>query len=343
MIFASLPLSDAEGGVSAHSIRLPDHMIKKGQIVSAHDIKTLSAHAITHVMIARLEPNDIGEDEAAERLAVCLAGSGVRYGEAATGRSNLFATCKGVLRVDAVQVHAVNRVSEAITLATLPDWHVVDQGEMVGTVKIIPFAVSEPQLHQCCAAVDIRTCLHVLPFTPKRVGLIATTLPGLKSGVVRKTADVLQKRLAVGGSTLVEQCLVAHDDIALRDAIMAMGPKVDLLIIFGASAMTDRRDVVPSALEQAGGQIVHFGMPVDPGNLLLLGEWTDKKAGLILPVIGAPGCARSPKENGFDWILQRVMADVVITRDDIMGMGYGGLLMDVVHRGLPRSAIGGDQ
>lgn len=342
MIFASLPVADAEGSVAAHSIRLSDHKIKKGQIIAARDIAALHAHQITQVMIARLEAGDVGENEAAEKLAVCVSGSGVRNEGPATGRSNLFAAHDGLLRVDVAQINAVNMVDEAVTVATLPDWRKVEQGEMVGTVKIIPFAVPQAVLHQCCQLAGQHQALHVLPFIPKRVGLIATTLPGLKAGVVRKTAEVLQKRLAVGGSVLAENCVVAHEEQAVCQAIHSIGPKVDLLILFGASAMTDRRDVIPSAITQAGGSIIHFGMPVDPGNLLLLGEWHDA-AGRRLPVIGAPGCARSPKENGFDWILQRLMADVAVTREDIMRLGHGGLLMEVVHRGLPRAAIGADE
>ena len=342
MIFASLPVHQAEGAVAAHSIRLSDHKIKKGQIISAQDIVVLQAHQIAQVMIARLEADDVGENEAAEKLAQDLCGNGVRHEGPATGRSNLFAVHDGLLRVDVAQIDAVNMVDEAVTVATLSDWRRVEEGEMVGTVKIIPFAVSQSVLEQCCEKTRHNRTLQVLPFTPKRIGLIATTLPGLKAGVVRKTAEVLQKRLALGGSSLVENRLVPHEEQVVCEAILKTGPKVDVLILFGASAMTDRRDVIPAAIEQAGGRIIHFGMPVDPGNLLLLGEWQDGD-GRKVPVIGAPGCARSPKENGFDWILQRVMADVAVTRDDIMRLGHGGLLMEVVHRGLPRAAIGADE
>ncbi len=339
MIFASLPLSQALGGVAAHSIRLADHKIKKGQIITARDVEILAAHAITEVMIARLDAEDLGEDQAAFALARAVAGQGVRQEEAATGRCNLFAAQDGLLQVQVERVDAINLVDEAITLATLPNWRVVEQGEMIATVKIIPFAVPQALVQQCCACATPPNVLQVLPFIPKRVGLIATTLPGLKSGVVRKTAEVLQKRLSIGGSTLTEHVLVAHDQDAVAQAILTVGAQVDVLIVFGASAMTDRRDVVPAALVQAGGVIVHFGMPVDPGNLLLLGEW-QQADGRVIPVIGAPGCARSPKENGFDWVLQRLMADVRVTREDIMRWGHGGLLMEVVHRGLPRAAIG---
>ncbi|WP_204333402.1 hypothetical protein, partial [Proteus mirabilis] len=86
---------------------------------------------------------------------------------------------------------------------------------------------------------------------------------------------------------------------------------VDLVLVFGASAIADRRDVIPAALEQAGGEIEHLGMPVDPGNLLMVGRLGE------VPVLGAPGCARSPKENGFDWVLTRLLAGLPVTKADI--------------------------
>jgi molybdenum cofactor cytidylyltransferase len=101
--------------------------------------------------------------------------------------------------------------------------------------------------------------------------------------------------------------------------------------VFGASAIADTRDVIPAAVEAVGGRIEHFGMPVDPGNLMLVAEANGR------PVLGAPGCARSPKENGFDWILMRLLAGLPVTRADITGLGVGGLLMEIVTRPQPRA------
>ena len=106
------------------------------------------------------------------------------------------------------------------------------------------------------------------------------------------------------------------------------------MVIFGASAIADRRDVIPAGIEAAGGEVAHLGMPVDPGNLLLIGSYDG------VPVIGAPGCARSPKENGFDWVLHRLLAGLAVRRADIVAMGVGGLLTEIVSRPQPRA--GGD-
>jgi molybdenum cofactor cytidylyltransferase len=150
--------------------------------------------------------------------------------------------------------------------------------------------------------------------------------------VIDKTIAVLGKRLEPAGAAVTAEARVPHDAAALTKALahQATGD-TDLLIVFGASAIADRRDVIPAAIEAAGGRIEHFGMPVDPGNLLLIGSLNDK------PVIGAPGCARSPKENGFDWVLQRLLADVPVTRADITALGVGGLLMEIISRPQPRA------
>jgi molybdenum cofactor cytidylyltransferase len=114
----------------------------------------------------------------------------------------------------------------------------------------------------------------------------------------------------------------------IRDAL---GHGIDILLIHGASAILDRRDVIPAAIVAAGGRVDHFGMPVDPGNLLLLGHVAERV------VLGLPGCARSPKVNGFDWVLERLVAGLPVGSAEIMRMGSGGLLAEIPSRPLPRA------
>lgn len=144
---------------------------------------------------------------------------------------------------------------------------------------------------------------------------------------------MLAERLDPAGATVVTEARVPHAAGAVADAIAGAidGAGADLVVVFGASAIADRRDVIPTGIEAAGGRVAHLGMPVDPGNLLLVGSRGD------IPVIGAPGCARSPKENGFDWILHRLLADLTVTRADIVALGVGGLLMEIVSRPQPRA------
>jgi molybdenum cofactor cytidylyltransferase len=333
MRFGAVPVGEAEGALAVHSVRLPDGLIRKGTVLGSAEIERLRQAGIGDIVVAVFEPGDVPEDEAARRLAEAVAGEGVRVDRAFTGRSNLFAEHEGLLVVDREAVDRVNGVDEAITVASLPAFKPVAEGEMIGTVKIIPFAVPGRLLEASIGATAGRPLMRVAAWRPIRVDVVSTTLPGLKPSVIRKTVDVLGKRIAVAGATVGEQATVPHDTRELARVLrtMAAAPG-ELVVVFGASAITDRRDVIPAAIEQAGGTVEHFGMPVDPGNLLLVGRLAGK------PVIGAPGCARSPKENGFDWILQRILAGVPVTRADIMGLGVGGLLMEIIQRGQLREA-----
>ena len=330
MKFGPVPVGEAEGAIAAHAVRHPGRVLRKGDVVRADHVTALREAGVAEITVARLDPGDVGENDAAAALAEQLCGPGLRADPAFTGRANLFAAHAGVFRADVAAINRINAKDEAITLATLPNMRAVVEGEMVATVKIIPFAVPRASV-DATLALCAEPVLSVAPFRPLRIAVVSTLLPGLKPSVVDKTVRVLRERVAPAGATLVADERVPHDEGALAPVLERLVGVADLTIVFGASAITDRRDVIPAALEQAGGQITHFGMPVDPGNLLLLGA--DATGA---PVLGAPGCARSPKENGFDWVLQRLLAGLPLEAADVTRMGVGGLLMEIVSRPQPR-------
>ncbi len=288
---------------------------------------------IAEIVVARLEPGDVSEDEAAAEIAAAVAGEGVRVDRAFTGRANLFAEAAGVLVVDKDAIDRLNLVDESITFATLPAYKPVVAGEMIATVKIIPFAVAKPARDAALEIVrSAAPLVRVAPYRIRKVGVISTLLPGLAPKVIEKTLRVTEERLAPAGATIVAERRVPHEQGALAKAIdEVLREGAELVIVFGASAIADRRDVIPAAVEAIGGRIEHFGMPVDPGNLLLIADARGR------PVLGAPGCARSPKENGFDWVLMRLLAGLEVSREAITGLGVGGLLMEIVTRPQPRA------
>lgn len=326
MKFGPVAVEEAVGGLVAHTVRAGDTLLKKGEVVRPEHVAALRAARIEEIELARLEPNDVIENDAAEALARHVAGDHVRVEPPFTGRSNLFASAAGILLVDTQRLDAVNGVDEAITAATLAPFRSVRDGEMVGTVKIIPFAVPAETLARAQAASD-RPLIHVRPWLPLSVGVISTLLPSLKPSIVEKTLRALERRLEPTGARLTREARTPHDAKALSSVLKEMTPTCDLVVIFGASAITDRRDVIPVAIELAGGRIERLGMPVDPGNLLLLAKSAEGR-----PVLGAPGCARSPKENGFDWVLRRLIAGLDVSAADIRAMGAGGLLMEIDAR-----------
>ena len=333
MRFGEVPIGEAAGAILAHSVRLGATALKKGRVLSPADTELIAAAGIDRVVAARLDPGDIREDAAAQRIAAAAAGPNIATANAFTGRANLFAETRGVLVFDRDRLDRLNLVDEAVTLGTLPPFAVVDPRQMVATVKIIPFAVPAAAVDAAAAfAAAGAALLRVAAFVPRRVALIQTRLPGLKESILDKTRDVTTQRLAALGCTLAaeERCDHTTADLAPRIAA-AVAAGAEMVLVHGASVIVDRRDVIPEAIVAAGGQIEHFGMPVDPGNMLLLGRLADR------PVLGLPGCARSPKVNGFDWVLERLVAGVPVGPHDIMRMGAGGLLAEIPSRPLPRA------
>jgi molybdenum cofactor cytidylyltransferase len=332
MKFGAVPIVDALGATAVHSIRQGDFVLKKGTRIGPSEIAALKAVGIKEVTVARLDVGDVSEDQAAADIAAAIKGEGLRVDLAFTGRCNLFAESSGVLVVDRDAIDALNRIDEAITVATLPAYKPVVEGEMIATVKIIPFAVAGTSRDRAvAAAAKDKAVIRVAPYKLRKIGIISTLLPGLSPKVIEKTLKITAARIAPAGTSVIAERRVVHEQAALAMAIdELLKAGAELVIVFGASAIADRRDVIPAAVEAVGGEIEHFGMPVDPGNLMLIGNARGH------PVLGAPGCARSPKENGFDWVLMRLLAGLPVTRADITGMGVGGLLMEIVTRPQPR-------
>ena len=334
MIFGDVPVSEAEGAVLAHSVSCSGTRLPKGRRLSSADLALLRAEGLTSVLAVRLEDGDLGEDEAAARLAGALKGSFLRLSPASTGRVNVHATENGMFVADKAVVDRFNRIDPAITIACLADHAAVLAGDMVATIKIIPLAVAGAAVDAAATVFVQAPPFAIKPYTPHTVTLVATQLPSLKSSVMDKTARLLTQRLAPSGSRLAEEIRTAHTATAVAAAMTrtlatdVAGPR--MIILFGASAVSDPGDVVPQAIRLAGGTVERVGLPVDPGNLLVLGYIGG------VPVVGAPGCARSPKENGFDWILARLLVGQRPSAEEMTGLGVGGLLMEIPSRPLPR-------
>ncbi len=332
MIFGRIALADALGAVLAHTQRLPGTVLRKGAVLDAAAIEALRGADIDSVIAARLEPGDVAEDTAAARLAQALERPLVTASRASTGRVNLMAMVPGLLQVDRDRLNAVNAVHEALTVGTLPDAAPVAAREMLATIKVIPFAVSEHVLAEAERVARQRPVLRLHPFRPLRVGLVMTSLPGMKHSILAGTAEATAARVAGLTGTLLPSLECAHAEAPIAEALRTlMAQGADILLVAGASAVVDRRDVGPSGIVAAGGEILHFGMPVDPGNLICLGRIGER------PALVLPGCARSPKLNGIDWVLSRLFAGLPTDGTVIAGMGVGGLLKDTGARPLHRA------
>jgi molybdenum cofactor cytidylyltransferase len=331
MRFGPVPTAEAAGAILAHSLALPQGRLKKGRRLADADLGALADAGIAEVTVARLEPGDVGEDAAALAVARTLAPDpgalAVTVSAPFTGRVNLFAAAAGVLAIDRAAVDALNAVDPAITLATLPDGARVRPRQMVATVKVIPYGVPGASL----AAATARLApglVRVHPFRPATAALVLTRTPGMKASLIAKGAAAVTDRLVALGLAAASPVTVPHETEAVARAVA--GADGDLVLILTGSATSDAADTGPAGLVAAGGTLERFGMPVDPGNLLFLGAHRGR------PVVGLPGCVRSPALNGADWVLERLAAGLPVTGATLARMGVGGLLKEIPTRPQPR-------
>ena len=337
MKFGALPLDQAAGHILAH--KLIDHnghkLLSKGHRLTLTDIALLRERGLQEIIVAALDATDVHEDEAAQRVGMALAGVGVRVHAPGVGRANLIAEQFGPLRLNVPALERVNTIGEGIAVATLHEHTLVRPGDLLALVKIIPFAVPAAHIVDVeTTALEFNPILSVRPLQPHSVGLIVSGPDHARDMLVESFRDPVQQRIEKLGSSLDALAYVAHTVPEIADAIRVQcAAGRNLILLAGISAIIDREDVVPSALEAAGGTVVSFGVPVDPGSLLMLGYLDD------IPVIGVPGCIKSLKTNVVDWILPRLLAGDRLTRAHLVAMGHGGLLDDISERPMPRSAL----
>ncbi len=320
MKFEERDIADCAGWSLAHSVKVGEKRLPKGTLLTADHIGRLQACNIEKVQVFKLDPEDYDENQAAQIAASLITGSGVTVEPAGRGRANLLADCDGVFD-PASAIDFLNDLDDAFSAACKPPFSHVRKGELVGTVKLIPYGLPKSILE----ATQPPAKVTVEAFKPFTADLIATGAP-----TPEKTKSVLAARIERVGGTLQRQTCVAHEVDAVKAALLN-STYTDLILILGASAISDGADILPVGIKAVGGTIIKLGMPTDPGNLLMLAEVNGKT------VIGLPGCARSPAENGFDWILERYAAGLPLTRSAIAKMGTGGLLKETAGRKAPRT------
>jgi len=234
--FGAVPLSDAVGAVLAHSVRAGDLRMRKGAVLSGEDIAALRAAGLSEVIAARLDADDVDENEAARRVATALTGQGASMSQAFTGRVNLLAAGAGVAQVDAAAINALNACHEMITCATVAPLTRMRAGGMLATVKI-------------------DGAVGLVPVALKTAALIVTQTgaePDMDKGVA-----AIRGRLEALDMALENVAVVAHEAGAIAQALRDVC--CDLALVLTASATSDPADVAPQALRAAGGVVTRFG------------------------------------------------------------------------------------
>jgi molybdenum cofactor cytidylyltransferase len=338
MKFGPVPIESAEGQILGHNVAGSDgkRVLRKGRSLTLEDIQLLRGIGRQMVYVASLEEGDVEEDEAARRIVMAVAGAGIRLTAASAGRVNLLAEAPGVLRLDLTMLHQINSV-EGVTLASRPANLPVSARQIAATLKVIPYGLPERVIQKIEELrQDNREAIWIDKLEPKRVGFIFSGSPEAQPRILNDFDAPLRERVeGLGSSVAVVQCIALEDERgeeALADLFASMArDQVDLIILAGETAIMDRHDIAPRAVERAGGRVECVGVPVDPGNLLMI-AYQDR-----VPILGAPGCARSRKTNVIDWVLPRLLVGEILGKEDLIQMANGGLLEDTPLRPRPRS------
>ena len=337
MKFGEVPIDEAAGAILAH--KLYDDagklIFNKGHQLVEADLAVLRQQGLERITVMRLGAADLHEDAAAGRIGRAVAGPEVRMRTPGVGRANLTAAERGILHVNVPTLELINNIYDGITIATLHTHSLVDVGDMLSLVKVVPFGVPAARVVDVERIAEASApVLQVRPLQTKRVSLIISGTDATRTRLIRSFHAPIRQRIEAWGSQLLEPIFVQHDVPSIAAAMRAQA-NADMILLASISAIIDREDIVPSALLLAGGSITLHGVPVDPGTLLMMGYLGE------VPVVGTPGCIKSPKMNVIDWILPRLLSGERLTRANLVSLGHGGLLKDIAERPMPRSMTDG--
>ena len=330
MFFGEVNTKLSLNGILSSSIKVTKNKniikISKGTIIDSNVVDLLLMNNIEKITCAILDEDEVDENTAVYEISKKIINSEnsyIKIQDTKRGRCNLISNIDGLISFLPDQLFAINSITNDIGVSSLKAFSRVKKNQIVASIKAIPFGIKEKKLQNIINAA--KNCFKILPFQKKNIHLIQTTNQNISTKILKKTVEVTKDRLSSCGiNQIVEKkCFHEKQSISLQ-LNKSINENADIILIFGISAICDINDVIPQAIKEINGKILRLGMPVEPGNLMLLAEIKFSKKNIS--IIGMPACARSKKENGVDWVLWRKLCDLKISSDDINHMGNGGLL-----------------
>jgi hypothetical protein len=308
------------GSVLSHDVQgdptLPS--FAKGHVVRAEDLPSLLALPWQELHVVELDPGDVHESEAGDRLARAVAGEGCEVRPPAGGHWPIAATRRGILDVRVDALRACNEI-DGVCAYTLYGGRIVEQGDVVARAKITPFVLAGASVREVeRVAAERGGLVHVRPFVPTRVGAVVQESLGARA--MERFRDALAEKVGWFGSELLDPVLVPAGAEPIAAALRELSTRgARVLIVAGTKAM-DALDPAFRALDQLGAPIERHGVPAHPGSLFWLARLGD------VPVLGMPSCGLFSQATVFDLVLPRILAGERVGRADLAELGHGGLL-----------------
>ena len=330
MFFGKVKTELSLGGILSSSIEIYKNKnkikISKGTVINKNLLDLLLLNKVEHIKCAKLDDDEIDENLSVHEISkkiIASKKSNIIIQDPKNGRCNLVSSVDGILTFQPNQLFSINSVTNDIGIASLKAFSKVKKNQIVASIKAIPFGIKKNNLQNIINVCQ--ECFKILPFQKKNIHLIQTTNQNTRAKILEKTLEVTKERLSSCGNKKIVEIKCSHEIKSICEQLKkSVNEGADIILIFGTSAISDINDIIPQSILEINGTILRLGMPVEPGNLILLAEIEISKK--HISIIGMPGCARSKKENGVDWILWRKLCDLKISSDDINHMGNGGLL-----------------
>ena len=330
MFFGKVKTELSLGGILSSSIEIYKNKnkikISKGTIINKNLLDLLLLNNIEHIKCAKLDVDEIDENSSVHEISkkiIASKKSNIIIQDPKNGRCNLVSSVDGIITFQPNQLFSINSVTNDIGIASLKAFSKVKKNQIVASIKAIPFGIKKNNLQNIINVCQ--ECFKILPFQKKNIHLIQTTNQNTRAKILEKTLEVTKDRLSSCGNNKIVEKKCSHEIKSICQQLKkSVNEDADIILLFGTSAISDINDTIPQSILEINGTILRLGMPVEPGNLILLAEIKISKK--HISIIGMPGCARSKKENGVDWILWRKLCDLKISSDDINHMGNGGLL-----------------
>ncbi|HLC41526.1 MAG TPA: hypothetical protein VJO34_07845 [Methylomirabilota bacterium] len=292
--------------------------IRKGEVLDAGHVVTLTALPWEQLSLIEIEPGDVHEARAGERLAHAVVGRGVKVAGFTGGQWALASNARGLLSVNVDALQRVNSI-EAMSVYTLFHGQPVGAGETVAKAKITPLVTREADLAEAeRLCKESQGLVSVTPFQRRVIGAVARE--HLDDRARERFQKALSEKIGWFGSTLIGIRFAPKDpDAVARDVKDFLATGAEIVILAGASAL-DPLDPVFQALVMLGAKMARHGAPAHPGSLFWLARLGDT------PLIGMPTCGMFSQATTFDLILPRILAGERVDAGVLARLGHGGLL-----------------
>ena len=331
---------DAVGQVLCHDITqiikgvTKDAVFRKGHVIREEDIPVLLSVGKENVYIWENDDMMLHENDAAQILYEICKGEHMHPTPVKEGKIELIADRDGLLKVDDAKMRLINGMGQ-LMIASRHGNFAVHKGDKLAGTRIIPLVIEKEKMEKAKEMCAPEPILHLLPFVQKKVGIVTTGSEVYHHRITDTFTPVIREKLAEFDTEVIGQILCDDDHEKITKAILThIENGADMVVCTGGMSV-DPDDRTPLAIKNTGADIVSYGAPVLPGAMFLLSYYNER-----IPVVGLPGCVMYAKRTIFDLILPRLMADDLVTAEELAALGQGGLCLNCEVCTFPNCGFG---